>query len=236
LKDPPRRELQAPQGGLLEKLAALARWHRMAVFGVADMALARERLDFISPEIAAEFTFAFVMGYRLQRAVLETITDRPSIIYFHHYRQVNYQLDRAALAIAGAIEEEGYRALAIPASQYIGADPMRGHISHRVLGWAAGLGWIGRSRLLVHPEFGAHLRYVSVLTDAPLSPGEPLDRDCGNCRACIEVCPARAIGEKSSEFNLDACFARLKEFSRLPFIGQHICGICVKVCHPGRWP
>ena len=36
------------------------------------------------------------------------------------------------------------------------------------VGWAAGLGHIGRCTLLVHPQYGAQMRYVSVLTDMPL--------------------------------------------------------------------
>jgi epoxyqueuosine reductase QueG len=162
--------------------------------------------------------------------VLESISDQPTPLYFHHYRQANYQLDRAAFAVADRLQDAGCRALAIPASQIIRSRPMSGHVSHKLLGWAAGLGFIGRCTLLVHPQFGAQMRYVSVLTDAPLAAGRPSEGDCGACRACVPVCPAGAIKEKREEFDLEACYRKLTEFTRLPFIGQHICGVCVKAC------
>ena len=107
---------------------------------------------------------------------------------------------------------------------------MSGHISHKFLGWAAGIGFIGRCTLLVHPEYGARMRYVSVLTDMALGADTPYVGECGLCRACIEVCPAGAVKEKREDFDLEACYKELAEFTKIPFIGQHICGVCVKAC------
>jgi epoxyqueuosine reductase QueG len=171
-----------------------------------------------------------VFGIRLQRAALDGVVDRPTPIYFHNYRQVNYQLDGSACLVADRIQDAGYRALAVPASQIIRKEPMTGHISHTRLGWAAGIGFLGRSTLLVHPLYGAQMRYVSVLTDMPLQADAPHDGDCGTCRACLAVCPAGAIRMRPDDFDLDACYGRLTEFTRMPFIGQHICGVCVKAC------
>ena len=216
--------------GLVSTLRQVALRHGMAVFGVADLEFVRPHLACISPEIGAEYIRALVLGYPLHRSVIETVTNQPTAIYFHHYRQVNYALDRAGLEVAMCIEKGGFRALAIPASQYVSRNPMRGHISHRLLGWAAGLGWIGRSTLLVHPGYGSQVRYASILTDAPFPAGTPLEGNCGLCRRCIEACPAGAIKEDSTNFGLALCTAKLTEFSKLPHIGQHICGVCVKAC------
>jgi epoxyqueuosine reductase QueG len=173
------------------------------------------------------------MGIRLQDAVIDGLADRPTPLYFHLYRQANYALDRAAFEAAELLQSAGYASLAVPASQIICRRPMVGHISHKLIGWAAGLGWIGRSTLLVHPQFGARMRYVTVLTDAALPPGRPIQQDCGPCRDCIAACPAHAIGETREQFGLDACFEKLTEFSKLEGIGQHICGICVRACRGG---
>jgi epoxyqueuosine reductase len=75
---------------------------------------------------------------------------------------------------------------------------------------------------------------VTVLTDAPLEAGKPLEGDCGDCRACVAACPAGAIHASSKDFDLSACKAKLDEFVRLQFIGQHICGVCVKACKGKR--
>ncbi|MBM4142593.1 MAG: epoxyqueuosine reductase [Lentisphaerae bacterium] len=215
---------------LRDELERTAAGMGAVAFGVADLSGPALRGTGAPSPFAERFSRGVVLGMRLQRAVLDDLAERPTPLYLHHYRQTNYQLDRAAWTVADALQRAGSAALAVPASQLVQRDPQRGHLSHRRLGWAAGIGFIGRSTLLVHPRYGAQMRYVSVLTDAPLPAGIPVAGDCGSCRACLEACPARAIGERAEDFNREACCARLNEFSRLPFIGQHICGLCVKAC------
>ena len=216
---------------LKEHIRALAEKHGSVAFGIADL----DELAKTEPDLFENFekTYprAVVMGVRLQETVVEEIKDQPTTLYFHHYRQANYQLDRMAWYVADLLQAQGHEAAAIPSSQYIKRDPMRGHISHRKLAMQAGLGFRGRSSLLVHPEHGARMRYITVLTNAPLEPDQPYDGEgCGNCRACISVCPASAIKEDSADYDQQACFDKLCEFTRISFIGQHICGVCVKAC------
>jgi epoxyqueuosine reductase QueG len=202
-------------------------------FGVADLDALKRREPRLLDLVPGDYSRAVVIGVRLQKAVLADIVDRPTPLYFHHYRQANYQLDRVAWSVADRIQDAGFAALAVPASQIVRREPMSGHVSHKLLGWAAGLGHIGRSALLVHPRYGARMRYVSVLTNMPLDADAPLEgRDCGACRDCMGVCPAGAIKENRVDFDLDACYGKLTEFTRLPYIGQHICGVCVKACGP----
>jgi epoxyqueuosine reductase QueG len=205
-------------------------------FGVADLEWLGQRESRLLNDFSRSFSRAVVLGMRLQDGVLEEIRDRPTPLYFHNYRQLNYQLDRAAFTIADRLQDAGHAAVAIPASQIVARNPMRGHVSHKWMGWAAGLGFIGRSTLLVHPQYGARLRYVSVLTNAPLPAGRPIGESCGDCRACVGVCPAAAIREEAGDFDLDACYSKLTEFTRLPFIGQHICGVCVRACAGRQGP
>lgn len=219
-------------GKLQQRLEVLAHDFGVRVFGVADLeAVAREVPD-IFARIGVPYLRAIVMGIPLNPAVLEGVRDAPTPLYFHAYRQLNYRLDVAAFNVAQALVEKGRRSLAIAASQIIERDPPRGHISHRHLGTAAGIGWIGRSGLLVTPAYGARVRLVTVLTDVPLNPGTPMPFLCGDCVACIKVCPARAIAKSPEDFRLDACYAKLTEFTRIPYVGQHICGVCVKACAP----
>jgi len=163
-------------------------------------------------------------------AVIEDIEDKPTPLYFHHYRQLNFFLDRAAYLVAMFIQDRGFRVLPIPASQTIDWKNQKGHLSHKRIGELAGLGWIGRNNLLVHPEWGARFRLVTVLTNMPLEADRPLEEDCGDCRKCLPVCPVHAIKRKE-DFDHWACYEKLNEFHKLPLIGQHICGICVKACY-----
>lgn len=214
-----------------EKVREAAEAEGCAAFGVADL----DELVKAKPDLFENFQQSYpraaVMGVRLQDAVLEEIEDRPTPLYFHNYRQANSRLDRLGWMVADFLQSAGYRAVAVPASQFIRRNPMSGHISHRLLGVHAGIGFLGRSNLLVHPVYGARMRYVSVLTDAELEPDKPYaGPGCGDCRACVDECPAGAIRDCSEDFDKEACLAKLTQFTSISYVGQYICGVCVKAC------
>lgn len=179
-------------------------------------------------EIKENFPRAIVFGFPLSKSVLETVKDQPTLIYKHHYKTVNWLLDQTAYYLVRFIEEKNKKAIAIPASQTVDWEIQKGHISHKVLAKEAGLGFIGKSGLLIHSIFGAQVRYTSILTNLEFEPDQKINADCGECRKCIEVCPAQAISEEG--IDLSRCLTRLKEFSKIRGIGQYICGVCVKVC------
>ncbi|MCP2520921.1 hypothetical protein NLD30_10835 [SCandidatus Aminicenantes bacterium Aminicenantia_JdfR_composite] len=199
------------------------------LFGVADIAEIKNEF-LLDKETIDGFDKAISLGFKLNYSILEEIQNKPTKLYYHHYRQVNFLLDRVSLSLSSFIERMGYRALPIPASQIIDWEKQRAHLSHKKIGMLAGLGWIGRNNLLVNPEIGARFRLVTVLTDMPLKIDKPIKYDCGKCKACISVCPANAIKEQKENFDHLACFEKLKEFRKEGISNQYICGICVKCC------
>jgi len=201
----------------------------ISLFGVADITGIRGEF-LLDDEVKKRFDRGISMGKRLIDGVLDEIKDRPTPLYFHHYRQLNFFLDRAAFLLSSRIQEFGHDALPIPASQMLDWENQKAHLSHKKVGYLAGLGWMGRSNLLVNPDYGARFRLVTVLTDMPLEAGSPLRDGCGECMKCLEPCPAQAIKEKREDFDHWACFEKLKEFRKKGIVGQHICGVCVKAC------
>ena len=145
---------------------------------------------------------------------------------------LNHLLDQTSLRISLAIQNEGYNAMPIPASQIVDWQKQTAHLSHKMIALRAGTGWIGRNNLLVHPEYGSRIRIATVLTDIPLKTDTPYEGGCGECRKCISVCPVSAIGDTHEEWDRIACLEKLKYFSKTYNIGQYICGLCVKVCRP----
>ncbi|MBS3820029.1 epoxyqueuosine reductase [bacterium] len=212
-----------------QKLEKWAYELEFSLFGAADIRSIKEEFN-LSQRVKDKFDRALSLGKRLLDSVIDDIIDHPTPLYFHHYRQVNYFLDRAAFQLASRIQDQGYQALPIAASQTIDWENQQGHVSHKKIGELAGLGWIGRHNLLVNPKMGSRFRLVSVLTDIPLPPDEPLGFGCGECRECLDSCPARAIGEKLQDFDHRGCFEKLKEFKKIRYVGQYICGVCVKAC------
>ncbi len=200
-----------------------------SLFGSADITGIRNEF-LLSDAIRSRFPRAIALAKRLSDSVLEDIQDLPTALYFHHYRQMNNFLDRAALQVADHIQDMGFEALAIAASQIIDWENQRAHVSHKAVAVKAGLGWIGRNNLLVTPQFGSRVRLVTVLTDLPLEPGIPIAFGCGDCLKCMVPCPAGAIGRDPGDFDHHRCYDQLNDFRRRHIVSQHICGVCVKAC------
>ena len=200
-----------------------------SLFGVADISGIREKF-YLDKKTISQYNLALSLGKRLLDSILDDIQDQPTTLYLHHYRKLNYFLDRQAMLLSYYIQELGFKALPIPASQILDWEKHIAHVSHKHIGRLAGLGWIGRNNLLVNPDFGARFRLVTILTDIPLEPDRPLSFGCGDCKACLPTCPAQAIKEKPGDFDHMACYDKLEEFRRAGIVGQHICGVCVKAC------
>lgn len=240
----PRQTATSRSGRLdASSLKRRARSWGASLAGVADLS----RLEGIQTEPAdlfAGFTRAVSLAVRLSDGVMDGISDRPTPLYAQHYQKVNALLDELALRTSLAIQQAGGRALPIPASQILDAERLTSYVSHKAVALAAGLGWQGKSLLLVTPQHGPRVRLVTVLTDLPLAADDPVKNRCGGCTACTDACPAKAIrgantdshfATREEALRFDLCRAKvLEEFPRLPHITGGICGVCVSVCPWGR--
>ncbi|MEO0115359.1 MAG: hypothetical protein ABIK93_07765 [candidate division WOR-3 bacterium] len=209
------------------------------LLGVADLTGVKTEDFLLDSKFLTKFQFAISIAKKLSHAILEEIVDHPTKLYFHHYRTINMFLDQLAIKVTSAIEQAGYLALPIPASQIVDWQNQKAHLSHKRIAEAAGLGWIGRNNLLVTPEYGAQVRLVTILTNMPI-PFSNFEfrisnfEGCGDCYECVAVCPAQAIKERKEDFDHIKCFEKLKEFQKMGYSSQYICGICVKACRGKR--
>ena len=111
-----------------------------------------------------------------------------------------HELPFVAHRVGRLIEKAGYHAAIVgPSSpQEITKETrgMVGEVSHRHCAVAAGLGILGKNRLLITREFGPRVNLATLITDAPLEADQPLtDSLCSDCRICIDTCPAGALSE-----------------------------------------
>lgn len=109
----------------------------------------------------------------------------------------------------------------------------------RELAVRAGLGFIGKSTLLIVPGVGTNVLLGELLIDLELAPTEiPVAPGCGDCRLCIEACPTGAI---TAPFSVDAgrCISywTIEHHAAIPpevrpGLGSHVfgCDECQAVC------
>ena len=229
-------ELQAYR----EMLARTAYDQGVDFFGVADLTSVQGYVCRQGGDYLKSFPRAISIGIRLLDPVIDELYrhEEPAVIftYHSHYNTVNARLDQAALILAKKIQKDGYKTYPIPASQTINPEKLEGVISHKLVAHLSGLGWIGKSCLLITPEYGPRVRFATIMTDAPLKNGSPIPNRCGTCRKCVDICPVKAFTEvpfdpsdpREARFRAILC----KEYMdiRKERVGEGLCGLCVYVC------
>ncbi len=183
---------------------------------------------------------AISLVVRLSDAVVDQIDAAPTHTYFQHYRAINSYLDSVMLQLVLALEENGYGAAAVPASQSING--LQGLFSHKEAAVKAGLGYIGKSALFIHKKHGPRVRLGTVFTDAPIVTQASEQKSlCGDCDMCSKNCGAMAIKNVNFEkgmmrediFDAKACSDYMKE--KYKHIGRGaVCGVCMRVCPKGK--
>lgn len=185
------------------------------------------------------------IGVRLSDFIIDEIMDKPTYTYFHHYRTVNFLIDQITLRAVLLLQEEGYHAVAVPASQTVNdkADAYSGIFPHKTAAVMAGLGWIGKNGLFISKDYGPRVRLGTILTDRELPVGEKeiLPVGCGGCSLCVSSCPAAALSgncwemgcERAHVVDAKACSEYMN--AKFKHIGRgSVCGICVRVCPQGE--
>ena len=109
----------------------------------------------------------------------------------------------------------------------------------KALAKEAGLGWIGKHTLLIHPKMGSFLFIGELVLDLELTYDEPFGNNlCGSCSRCMDSCPTGAI-IAPSQLDATRCISYLtietKEEIPEPLIGNLSnrligCDICQQVC------
>ncbi len=232
---------------LIQRLRREADRLGVDLFGVADLGGVREFVaDQGGAELAA-FSRAVSVGLVLPHAIVDQLPRRDqravAISYKQHaYDIINLRLDQAASCLASLIQRAGHAVCPIPASRRVDDERICGSFSHKLAAHLAGLGWIGKSCLLVTPEHGPRVRFATILTDAPLPAGAtPMAERCGSCDRCVAACPVQAFtgrafvpGEpRSVRFDAAKCDAYFDQMYRTD-LDTAVCGLCLHGCPHGQ--
>ncbi len=180
------------------------------------------RMDYLPPDIETVAILrnrnkAYISRYALGR---------------DYHKVIRQRLQKLAVKIQENIKAFNYRA-------FVDSAP----VLEKALAEKAGLGWIGKNTLVLNQKAGSYFFLGEIYTDLPLPCDKPIKEHCGNCTACIDVCPTKAI---IGPYQLDArrCISYLTieykksipvEFRKL--IGNRIfgCDDCQLTCPWNRF-
>jgi epoxyqueuosine reductase QueG len=231
---------------LHERLPRLVRRLGGDLYGVADLSMAGDAIKEQGGIDANEYPRAIVIGIRLLDPIIDQLpvgreTRALGVTYQTEcYEYVNRRLNDIASRVASAVQNDGHHALPVPASERIDDQRICALFSHKMAAHLAGLGWIGRSCLLITPQFGPRARWVTVLTNADLpATGSPMEQRCGPCRECVDRCPVNAFTGRAFDPSepREARYDALRCQSYLQELGERkeraVCGMCIAVCPHG---
>ncbi len=120
--------------------------------------------------------------------IQETLED-PKLAFISRYatgrdyhKLIRRRLQQLADRIQTKIGNFGYRAFADSAP-----------VMEKPIAQKAGLGWIGKHTNLINRTAGSWFFLGELYTDLPLPVDSPATDHCGNCSACLDICPTNAI-------------------------------------------
>lgn len=172
---------------------------------------------------------------------LNTVVEGPTYAYLEGHRELNRKLDEIAIKGEEYLIERGFNAYGQTTRRIVDTiENNSAELPHKTIATLAGLGWIGKSALFITKEYGPALRLSSILTDAQLECGIPIDSSlCGECMICQEACPGGAISGKAWNsslsrddfYNHKKCEETAKKLSKKAFLWEDtMCGICMNIC------
>jgi len=167
------------------------------------------------------------------------LLDRPAMAFVSRYalgrdyhKVLRNRLQKLADNITAEIGPFGYRA-------FVDSAP----VLEKAIAEKAGLGWIGKHSNLINRRAGSWFFLGEIYTDLPLPADSPTSPHCGQCQACLDICPTQAI---VAPYQVDArrCVSYLTielhgsiPIELRPLLGNRIygCDDCQLICPWNRF-
>jgi epoxyqueuosine reductase len=200
----------------------------------------------IPMEARDNFPFGISIAVALDPQIIAEIREGPTSRYIKECLRTDALMKKLGQLTLEFLISGGHRAKQLAVTNKIGSrlpPKLTTKLPHKTIATKAGLGWIGKTPLLITKQFGSAVRLGSILTDATFDVNEPINKSqCGGCTACVDACPAASItGNKwyagvERDYLLDAYKCRrtarklvIKKIGE-EIIGRTFCGICIYVC------
>ncbi len=199
----------------------------------------------------SSYTHGISIIRKLDDSIIDSIDNGPTLEYFNHYHSINNEINKLISSIVNDIDSSLYKFQPVKAtvddselseSYY---KTLAYSFSHKMTATRAGLGWIGKTDLLISKKFGPRIRLASIITNYPLKiTNDPIDSSlCGNCSLCSDICPAKASNgiswntsiQRNQFFDPFKCREYCRSISKEKINKEiSLCGKCVFICPHGR--
>lgn len=164
-----------------------------------DNPKAQEEIEKINPQTRSILVYAV----RMVSSSLSSSEENIRIAQFST-KLLYGELERITFALMKELDDRGYSSAPmptyLPVPMTLESKGLMAELSLREIAYQAGLGTIGKNRLLITREFGPRVRLGAILTDAPLIAGKPIQEDfCTDCQLCLESCPTGSLNKEGEE-------------------------------------
>ncbi len=132
---------------------------------------------------------------KLPKKAMEYLEEDDFKSYWKCFHGKVAELKEIALKGEKYIKNLGYDAFALTMERNeCDMEKLLSILPYKTIATKSGMGWIGRSALLVTPEYGSAITLCGILTDMPLEFDIPItDSECDECENCQNACPVDAI-------------------------------------------
>jgi epoxyqueuosine reductase len=187
--------LQDPEANFSKHLEHYDEWIQSGFAGKMEY-LIRGRDRRADPRLVfpqAQSIFCVALPYSNQPAGASTLDQGPR--YARYLQGPDYHLEIAERleAVMRSVQDQWQKSPTTPELQWkVCVDSSA--ILERTWAALAGLGWIGKNTLLIHPHYGSYLFLAEVLINQPTGQGPHLVPNyCGHCTRCLSSCPTGAL-------------------------------------------
>jgi epoxyqueuosine reductase len=197
------------------------------------------------------YRYAIVVGAKMNDTIIDDIENGPTMDYYNLYYRQNAGLNDLVQKISDYLTKhniDNKYILSTVSDTKLDEEhskALRYYFSHKMAATRAGLGWIGKTDLLISEKFGPRFRMASVLTSYKFEKtGNPVTESrCGSCSICVDKCPAKAANGKLWNITVDRdefydaqkCKDMCRKISSERIQKEiSICGICISVCPKGK--
>ena len=215
---------------LLSRVEDIVSINNNMICGVADISYS---------EFGEIYSSAIVIAQKYSKFISNEKYDETS--YHQLLIDDRTNIDNTINFLKGLFDEYGIRNY-IPSSSQTDELSLVAPFSFKYAAVQAGLGWIGKSGVLVTRAFGPRVRLAVILVDYLFETGCPtVESLCGDCHECVDACPWKVI--KGANWDISTKREQILDFQlcnskRSEFIEnngrKHTCGYCILACPWGK--